>query len=552
LLSIMSGYGLLFTIGTPFTSITQILPFVIFGIGLDDAYIINGSYCRTDARLDPVDRIRLVVDEVGISITLTTLTSAVAFALGCTSTIPAVYWLCLYAAPTIVLVLLYQLTFFVACIILDERRIVARRRDCCLCFKVNVLEEYVDKVSRADRAMEWYAKHLLRPWVKVVVVLAAATLFGLCAWRASMFEVAFELSDVLPQDSYLQTYLSNADKYTERINIMAGVYFRNVDQSDPQVQEQMEKYVNDLVTMDSVEQQPERFWLRHFKQAVAAYPGAANYTFNEQIERFIKEPIFARMYGNDIVFDDEWNIVTSRLFIQLDNVDLNSVQNQIDTILDQRAVTQAQPVNRGKKEFSFFTYDNLYNIWEFFSVILDELVFTTIVGVASVAGVAFLMIPHWSAAPIVLPMIIILYVDLLGIMQWAGVKINAVSYVALVMSIGLIVDYVMHCLLRFYESAGDRREKTIEMLRTMGASILVGGVSTFLGILPLAFSTSNIFYTIFVAFIGLVTLGMGHGLIVLPVILSTFGPEDQILVSPFNHKKKVEVLPQRKRVLIYI
>lgn len=88
-----------------------------------------------------------------------------------------------------------------------------------------------------------------------------------------------------------------------------------------------------------------------------------------------------------------------------------------------------------------------------------------------------------------------------------------------------------HVLLRFYESKGNRREKTIEMLRTMGASILLGGASTFLGILPLALSSSEIFHTIFIAFLGIVTLGMGHGLVLLPVVLSTIGPEGQVSMA---------------------
>lgn len=120
----------------------------------------------------------------------------------------------------------------------------------------------------------------------------------------------------------------------------------------------------------------------------------------------------------------------------------------------------------------------------------------------------------------------------------------------------------MHILLRFYEVKGNRKEKTTTMLRTMGSSILIGGISTFLGTLPLAFASSEIFRTIFVTFLGIVTIGkpyavlfcsvfhtfssfnclprsllflctfyfagMGHALILVPVVLSTIGPEGQI------------------------
>lgn len=57
LLSIFASYGLLFCIGVPFTNLTPAVPFIIFGIGLDDTFIIYGSYSRMDSRLTPEDRI---------------------------------------------------------------------------------------------------------------------------------------------------------------------------------------------------------------------------------------------------------------------------------------------------------------------------------------------------------------------------------------------------------------------------------------------------------------------------------------------------------------
>jgi Niemann-Pick C1 protein len=113
----------------------------------------------------------------------------------------------------------------------------------------------------------------------------------------------------------------------------------------------------------------------------------------------------------------------------------------------------------------------------------------------------------------------------IGIIQLSGLYINVTTYISLAMAIGLLVDYVVHVLLRFYEVPGTTRdEKVKKMLKSIGSAVLSGGLSTFLGILPLAFSTSQVMRTVFVCFLAMVALGCGHGLIILPVLLSYFGP----------------------------
>lgn len=580
LLSILSGFGLMFTCGVPFTSMASLVPFIIFGIGLDDTFIISGCYERTDKSKPTIERIHDTIEDCGLSISLTTLTSTAAFGLGCISTIPAIFWLCMYAFPTVVIVFLYQMTFFIACVALDERRIKERRRDCCACIRTDqagdeeeiaegepkgsngsdemigvadVTEredartdgsEDIEPMSSSERIMTWYATQLMRPAVKVAVLIGFAGLTVACGISASNLKQAFDVKDVLPSDSYVTDFFDAIEDYTVRTGIDPGVYFRFVDQSDEDIQRQMDQYISELVGIDAIVDLPYFFWLDGFR-AFAEDKGdsVSGLSFNEQLDLFLADPVYNDLYADDIVRAENGDIIESRCFIGMDNVDFDDVKQQIAALEDQRAVTTSLEINEGRSDWAFFTYEGIYDIWEFYATSADELVFTTIMGIVAVTGVAFLLIPHWTASLFIFPMISVLYLDFLGVLQWAGVSVNPVSYVALVLSIGLMVDFLMHLLLRYYESSGTREEKTVETLRTMGASILIGGISTFLGTLPLAFSTSDIFITIFYAFLGLVTLGCGHGLILLPVVLSIIGPEDEPMIQkPASFRKSINKL----------
>jgi len=119
-----------------------------------------------------------------------------------------------------------------------------------------------------------------------------------------------------------------------------------------------------------------------------------------------------------------------------------------------------------------------------------------------------------------------------GFLQVCGVYLNAINFFTMMMSIGLLVDFNMHILLRYYESPCATRElKVKDSLQTMGSSVVIGGLSTFLGVVPLLFATSVMMKTLFYGFWGMVVIGLSHGVILLPVLLSYFGPLNTTAVT---------------------
>lgn len=550
-LGMSASFGLLFICGVPITSIHGMIPFIIVGIGLDDTFIIVNEFDRHPRTLPIEDRISKTINEIGLSIVTTTVTSAVAFGLGCISSIPAVYWLCLYAFPAIISVFIFSVTMLIAIIVIEERRIDRNRFDMICCIAANkdkrnvaTHEDSSQTAANSDNVlMVKYANLLLNPVVKMIVLVVFTALFIVCTWSTTQLQQQFSVELVLPKGSYVVTFQDSLLSYSNIGGFQADLVFRGIDQSSVESQVAMEKYVNDMVAMKEISNQPDNFWLRDFQVFLQNNSTLEPLPFEDQITIFLDLPIFYAKYKDDIARNDQGQVTASRVQVKYDQVDKDDVEAQIKALENQMRISKKQSINSGivGENWSFFSIDRIYFIWSFFKACPEELTLSTITGVVAVTLVTLLTIPHWSAVFFSAPLIIVLYIDLLGILQFFGVTINSISYITLVVSIGLMVDFLIHILLRYFESSEVRRgDKVKDTLKTMGISVAIGGFTTFLGVLPLAFNTTGIFEVVFITFLGLVLLGVSHGLILLPVILSILGPEDDIVSSNMEEEISID------------
>jgi len=113
-------------------------------------------------------------------------------------------------------------------------------------------------------------------------------------------------------------------------------------------------------------------------------------------------------------------------------------------------------------------------------------------------------------------------VDLLGLMWVFGLDLNSITMISLVMAIGLVVDYLAHIAHYFVHGdsgATDPQERMIFALEEVGGAVLIGGLTTFIGILPLAFASSFIYRVFFTLFLTIVSLGLIHGFVVVPTLI---------------------------------
>ena len=86
------------------------------------------------------------------------------------------------------------------------------------------------------------------------------------------------------------------------------------------------------------------------------------------------------------------------------------------------------------------------------------------------------------------------------------------------------MDFAAHISYHYLDSPGGPDDRVRNSLYGLGLPILQGAVSTILGVVGLMIAPSYIFVTFFKMVLLVISLGFLHGLFLLPVLLSIFGP----------------------------
>lgn len=609
--SVIMALGLSSMFGIPLSMISsEVVPFLILAIGVDNMFIISVSEQRAMEQLkseaaegeEPSheEALGMALREAGPTITAAAISEVAAFMVGTTTGVPALTNFCLTAAMAVAADFLLQITAFCAVLELDYRRRRAKRADVFVCLKITseVPEPKRDIVKKVVK--DYYAPALFHPISQVAVFITAVALVVMSFGSYDDLDLGLDPQATAIEGSSLYDFLQDYKDYGEAGPI-AYLVFKDINYTNPINSQILDEMADALSQMTDTVQPPVYSWVKSLNSYVKGIDfaeacnntGAMQDDFNTQVKRFLSVPIESEcckkygicgeQYDTDIIFNEYGDIVSSRFRFQ--HTALTTQKKYIDAYRDTRKTVDklsdglvpnmnSDPdltnyaINTASVDWesgddAYYSDERLAYSYSLFYVYYDQ--YDTIRGVALqslllVFGAVFVsieIITSLYAALIIAFIVAGTAWGLIGLIYiWNQLQsgfeteINAISVVNMVMCCGLAVEFSVHYMTSFLKQTGTRKERARKAMVDMGSVVITGIVFTkLIGVTVLGFAPSKVFSLYyFRMYLCIIILGFFNGLALQPILLSYIGPPtDKLEETKPKKKKRYEELMETGR-----
>jgi predicted RND superfamily exporter protein len=449
---------------------------------------------------------------------------------GSNTTLPALRNFCFYAAFGILFIFAFMVTWFVAFLVLDERRrtrsqgdiiccFVTKKEACCACCAPRA-----DKRGRMEKAFgDGLGGALSKPMVKgfVCVFFAAIAVGGFIG--CSQLEIDADVNDFIPAGSYVKDWFTDTNEYFAKLGDSIAVYSRDVDVHTADGAALMLAASTAFKADPYVAEASVSSWIESFN----THRGATGaFTLTDLYSWTTTAGSSGQPFKGDIVWKNETNDVPNEGIVSTrmrgNHVKSYKSDDKVKSMDSLRSSLDAVPGNGAGNVFAF---SDSWLSYEQYKSIAEEATRNIASTMAGMVVIIAILLISPKAVLIVCLCLCLIIINIMGYMHFWGQTLDSVTIIMLIIALGLSVDYSAHIGRAFMEHTGTPNERLRNSLGDMGVAVFNGAISTFLAVIVLSGSESYVFITFFRQLFLCIVFGLGHGLILLPVLMSMFPPK---------------------------
>uniref|UniRef100_A0A158PAQ0 SSD domain-containing protein n=1 Tax=Angiostrongylus cantonensis TaxID=6313 RepID=A0A158PAQ0_ANGCA len=486
--AVATCFAILGWIKFPFNSIMCITPFLVMGIGVDDAFLLLHSW-RRHGHLDTKERMRAAVHEIGPSMAITSATNTLAFGIGIASSTPLMSAFCLCTCIAICLDFVFEFLIFCPLLAFQfHNSVLCMASNHCL-------------ISGIFRWFSWdaYVNVLFSPFGRLFVVVFTFFIYICAVLGVKEMKPAFDPSKTFPRDSDLLPFLQNFQKIQQEYTPINFISLMP-DLSNSHDVTVFFEMIHRLENSEGC-YGPERTQL--------------------MLRNFI-EVLSSRSYEDLPKYLEERDLDWTRRAMKID-----SMRKIIDDYANFKP--------------SLFDYDS--TIYDLIITVKEEMLKSVMITFFCMTAACAFMIPSLIGASMASLSMLSISFSLLGFLSIWGQDLDPVTMINVLMAIGFSVDFSAHICYHYHlgvrkGSFLSGKEGVLKVLQVVGRPMFEASFSTIICMTPLFFVPVYIIVSFAKTICIVASLGLLHGLVIIPVCLFSLSRNQQ-RTSPLELLLKV-------------
>nr|CRZ23267.1 BMA-PTR-13 [Brugia malayi] len=540
LLATIVSFSLAQWFGISITSINGFIPLLMIGIGVDDAFLLIHAWQDCASISDKRNRMASVITAAGPSISITTITNILAFAVGAITASPTMSSFCSCMLIAITLDYILELTIFAPVLALTTK------------FERGDQSEKRQSFCYSSQCWILLSRFVISKVGLVTIAAMQIILYIVATVGIMQMKANFDPTRAFLSDSKLITCVEIVNSiYREYVPTVFVV-------NNPPDISNSTQYDEFMELVDRLEELPSSYgaertllWLRDYVKYLEKKrkrSGSHNTNFTYQyVPEFLTSKFLAdKNVLHYHIVDRHSVIVDSFLFIMV-SCGKGGWTRRAHFVDPIRSILDEYP----HYNVTLFDYDG--TIFDLISNVKHELIKAVIITMVCIMLICYIFITKLLSTVVASFTIFSIFYCLIGILSLIGLDLDPITMIVVLIAIGFSVDFTAHTCYHFYHydnSAHNsnkcndyRTRKLADIYFVVGEPIVEGAASTILCMLPVFAISTELIKSLAKTIVTVILLGIFHAIIIVPAILSlrinkTDKNEGSIMVT--NHNTTVQ------------